>query len=603
MDSREIAEAAQARQRLMAGDTSLITVAVDAMGRETAEQLCAPDLVRRVPQLASGASQQADDVQTPPGGRAPRRQPPLSNPPTARNRPGADLTRGAAPGPRDRQETRREQDPRPEPSAKGRAAGAPQRSPASVSCRHHVFKLSRGGQVAAALQVSQTGQQKCAGGPAGRLREETAQVCRFLRKATPAGAAAESPGQPHFPGSHEFMERKMTTPSRENQPARDSDLLVSVVSSFVRTMPPSGDVMDSLRGLAGGDDDDIPRLERSDSPETPDAGLPAAGSSGTQEEKHPGPIIAEPFAISPETPDAGLPAAGSSGTQEEKHPGPIIAEPFAISEEKLPESFPEAEEKRRGSIQAEITAAQLAELAESNQRQLKELAEGVEIPYDLRRVHGLMEPLLVIGTPPAWVGQVEAMGTLSKVKGRLFKGPGSVTLTHPPGYDLAALQKLFSPITKKTVTFADKTPTLREVYRSTEMRAKLRAFMKKTLRDENLRFIELCDEYQGLPKFSQDGVSKAESETARYIVGPVKAREVNLSGPQREAILKSNEAVRRAAALRSAASDEAARQEAASQEAASQEEFAQEVQNAREEVWKMVDGMYRQELANTKWLQ
>ncbi|MFI0742686.1 transcriptional regulator [Streptomyces sp. NPDC021100] len=46
---------AEARQRLMVGDTSLITVAVDAMGRETAEQLYGPDLVRRALQLASGA--------------------------------------------------------------------------------------------------------------------------------------------------------------------------------------------------------------------------------------------------------------------------------------------------------------------------------------------------------------------------------------------------------------------------------------------------------------------------------------------------------------------------------------------------------------------
>lgn len=51
-----VAEArAEARQRLMVGDTSLITVAVDAMGRETAEQLYGADLVRRALQLASGA--------------------------------------------------------------------------------------------------------------------------------------------------------------------------------------------------------------------------------------------------------------------------------------------------------------------------------------------------------------------------------------------------------------------------------------------------------------------------------------------------------------------------------------------------------------------
>ncbi|WP_371604943.1 helix-turn-helix domain-containing protein (plasmid) [Streptomyces sp. NBC_01220] len=46
---------AEARLRLMVGDTSLITVAVDAMGREEAEQLYGADLVRRGLQLASGA--------------------------------------------------------------------------------------------------------------------------------------------------------------------------------------------------------------------------------------------------------------------------------------------------------------------------------------------------------------------------------------------------------------------------------------------------------------------------------------------------------------------------------------------------------------------
>ncbi|MEW2289620.1 helix-turn-helix domain-containing protein [Streptomyces sp. NPDC047841] len=59
VDGLEAAEVAQAReearQRLMVGDTSLITVAVEAMGRETAEQLYGPDLVRRALQLASGA--------------------------------------------------------------------------------------------------------------------------------------------------------------------------------------------------------------------------------------------------------------------------------------------------------------------------------------------------------------------------------------------------------------------------------------------------------------------------------------------------------------------------------------------------------------------
>lgn len=45
----------EAGQRLMAGDTSLITLAVDAMGREEAEQLYGPALVRRGMQLAYGA--------------------------------------------------------------------------------------------------------------------------------------------------------------------------------------------------------------------------------------------------------------------------------------------------------------------------------------------------------------------------------------------------------------------------------------------------------------------------------------------------------------------------------------------------------------------
>ncbi|MFI7285882.1 hypothetical protein ACIBRY_04350 [Streptomyces anulatus] len=44
-----------ARQRLMMGDTLPITVAVDALGRETAEQLYGPALVRRGLQLAHGA--------------------------------------------------------------------------------------------------------------------------------------------------------------------------------------------------------------------------------------------------------------------------------------------------------------------------------------------------------------------------------------------------------------------------------------------------------------------------------------------------------------------------------------------------------------------
>ncbi|MEV4442795.1 hypothetical protein AB0K09_28040 [Streptomyces sp. NPDC049577] len=45
----------EAPERLMLGDTSLITVAVDSMGREAAEQLYEPELVRRALQLASGA--------------------------------------------------------------------------------------------------------------------------------------------------------------------------------------------------------------------------------------------------------------------------------------------------------------------------------------------------------------------------------------------------------------------------------------------------------------------------------------------------------------------------------------------------------------------
>lgn len=45
----------QARQMLLLGDTSLITMAVDSMGREDAEQLYGADLVQRGLQLASGA--------------------------------------------------------------------------------------------------------------------------------------------------------------------------------------------------------------------------------------------------------------------------------------------------------------------------------------------------------------------------------------------------------------------------------------------------------------------------------------------------------------------------------------------------------------------
>ncbi|MFE2498835.1 winged helix-turn-helix domain-containing protein [Streptomyces scopuliridis] len=56
LEDEVVAQArAEARQRLMLGDTSLITVAVDAMGREDAEQLYGPDLVRRALQLVTGA--------------------------------------------------------------------------------------------------------------------------------------------------------------------------------------------------------------------------------------------------------------------------------------------------------------------------------------------------------------------------------------------------------------------------------------------------------------------------------------------------------------------------------------------------------------------
>ncbi|MFI2470957.1 winged helix-turn-helix domain-containing protein [Streptomyces globisporus] len=56
LTDEEIAETRNdARQRLMMGDTSPITVAVDTLGRETAEQLYGPALVRRALQLAHGA--------------------------------------------------------------------------------------------------------------------------------------------------------------------------------------------------------------------------------------------------------------------------------------------------------------------------------------------------------------------------------------------------------------------------------------------------------------------------------------------------------------------------------------------------------------------
>ncbi|MFD4128010.1 hypothetical protein ACWD7B_10230 [Streptomyces rubiginosohelvolus] len=56
LTDEEIAETRNdARQQLMMGDTSPITVAVDTLGRETAEQLYGPALVRRGLQLAHGA--------------------------------------------------------------------------------------------------------------------------------------------------------------------------------------------------------------------------------------------------------------------------------------------------------------------------------------------------------------------------------------------------------------------------------------------------------------------------------------------------------------------------------------------------------------------
>ncbi|MFI0596587.1 transcriptional regulator [Streptomyces griseus] len=56
LNDAEIAETRNdARQRLMMGDTSPITVAVDTLGRETAEQLYGPALVRRGLQLSHGA--------------------------------------------------------------------------------------------------------------------------------------------------------------------------------------------------------------------------------------------------------------------------------------------------------------------------------------------------------------------------------------------------------------------------------------------------------------------------------------------------------------------------------------------------------------------
>lgn len=56
LQDEEIVQARNdARQRLMMGDTSLITVAVEILGREEAEQLYGPALVRRGMQLACGA--------------------------------------------------------------------------------------------------------------------------------------------------------------------------------------------------------------------------------------------------------------------------------------------------------------------------------------------------------------------------------------------------------------------------------------------------------------------------------------------------------------------------------------------------------------------
>ncbi|MFE7514772.1 transcriptional regulator [Streptomyces sp. NPDC057540] len=56
LEAEEVAQArTEARQKLMLGDSSLITLAVDAMGREAAEELYGAALVRRGLQLASGA--------------------------------------------------------------------------------------------------------------------------------------------------------------------------------------------------------------------------------------------------------------------------------------------------------------------------------------------------------------------------------------------------------------------------------------------------------------------------------------------------------------------------------------------------------------------
>ncbi|MFJ9810737.1 transcriptional regulator [Streptomyces sp. NPDC101158] len=55
LNAAEVAQArAEARQRLLVGDTSLVTVAVDALGRDSAEQLYGADLVRRALQLSRG---------------------------------------------------------------------------------------------------------------------------------------------------------------------------------------------------------------------------------------------------------------------------------------------------------------------------------------------------------------------------------------------------------------------------------------------------------------------------------------------------------------------------------------------------------------------
>ncbi|MFC9534504.1 winged helix-turn-helix domain-containing protein [Streptomyces sp. NPDC056975] len=56
LDAEEVVQLrAEARKRLIVGDTSLVTVAVEVQGRDSAEQLYGAELVRRALQLASGA--------------------------------------------------------------------------------------------------------------------------------------------------------------------------------------------------------------------------------------------------------------------------------------------------------------------------------------------------------------------------------------------------------------------------------------------------------------------------------------------------------------------------------------------------------------------